>query len=1469
MKILKKMLAVILIISMFTPMCISNAALSWDSDNWWDTPYYRTTDGRHMPWRPADKYVSVQNPPDFTWPFVNSAVSYDLIVCSDEGLTDIKYQKTGLTENYYCFNEQFETGVDYYWAVKYYTASDESTWSEPRRFRIDPDAVNYNYPGKEALASKVIKSHPRVLTTPDTLDEFRNNKNISEKSKSIYDTYVSRAELFTQQNQLPEEVPWNHEIWYNYKQAGTATPEYEAYLAFMRECKTVSNAMIDQVYTSAFAYLLTGDEEIGQFAKRALLELSSWSTVEPPSNPGPEAPDPPPSTTSYAFDDQVHREIAYKSAMAYDWLYNILTEEEKQTVEEMVKTRTEAMTYLLNSMEQSPYDSHGWTNIGYIIVISYAMLGEFEEAEEWFETSVNLYATIMYPYTYQDGGWSQGTTYWVWSCISNKKIMDLLSIGGVVDLYDKAAAVNETKWILYAYPKGSYGSFGDESNQQKAETFGYIQDTLAEIAYFADDPVALWLCKDMGELTSDIPNYYTSTVLNGEGEAPDNYPLGYAFTDIGWGIMTNTLTDSDEQIQMTFKSSPYGSYNHSHADQNSFIIQAFGEKLAIKGGYYDYYHSPHDMNITRATFAHNSVTYNGGYGQLDDDFSAGGELVQFVNHLDFDSLTGAAASAYKSDFNSDTNIDRFDRNMIYIRPDVFLVIDDLDAKGDTTASFDWWLNAEHAMSYTENSALISEGQARLKADVLYPQNVTSTYYDEYVEPVSGETYIPSGSYADRNVQTRIAFSTPEVQKTKMIVSMSVYKDTESAKEPEVTYYDTYAKLVYPGGTTVLVNLQDKDMAVEAEDENITFTGTAVTYTDESIMLTNGTHLEKDGVVILNSDKDITAAVGLKEISISGNDDFAISLNTANPYFELNEVSDLTDSKGRFLSSAVGIETNYNAESDIITFSAQKGNYTILNGGEVSPGAIKAENVMVQKASDDKAALFWDMKPGRSYDVKVDDTVYENVTSMPFEITLTDDVYSLYVKEKIGTAQGEWSDPVFIAKNSADIHDSIRFYVSEESGKSFINAETMGYQPGEDFKLYLAQYDENGRLIDVKLTEKNDTAGVYEASLEKADTSTVKAFAFGNNLKPITAAANYESDSTDLEALYIDGEKLEAFSNEQDEYSVNYKEPQLFFPFVSAVPKDNATSISTEYEFNDDRVKITVKSQQGRERVIAINFTDANDEVHFVSDTFLFLDDTGAAADKNGNPGQISLGTPGSLKYSEGSTSREIKVNLYTNMHANQGGDYYGSRVFSDRPTNDLNYMEILSMPEKYEGLDYFVFPNDTFFYTVNNFSDISFSFGLEEEAEVYVVTRNRMPGLVEQGFEESSETFWTKYMNQVGPEDKYYNIHLRGLPESDLDSNNQIKYYERSTLWSNVSPIEEYVGANYEETYQNYIDAGLKAEDFEVTTSVYVHNMVNSYLYKKTFPEGTVEIDFPDVRTSSDYFMVFIAPRDPKPFYKK
>ncbi|MEG2583797.1 MAG: DUF4962 domain-containing protein, partial [Oscillospiraceae bacterium] len=584
----------------------------------WPTEY--NMNGAEMPFYPRADYTCEQNPPDFSWPFVKDAESYDLKVCRDVELTDIAYEKKDIKTNYFNFDKVFECGT-YFWSVRYKTKKDVSVWQVARRFRIDKDAYPFPVPSVDEMISNIRKTHPRVLVNSDTLEAFRELASVPAKADfDVKHKFVDRV-----MNEPMIEEPKN----------GIAGSGDDAILA-QRDIIGVTTKVTTAMEQSALVYLVTQDKKYAEYAVKLLTNLATWD---------------PEGSTSYRIQDQAHRLIAYKSAIVYDWVYDFLTEEQKQSILSMIKVRTKTMIddiFVNTPLWEMPFESHGWTAIGYIGGILVATFDEMPEAEGWLRTLLPLYINVVPPWSNEDGGWSQGTGYYRYSSEDNAMINDILLSANVLGgngTYDKAWAKNEKYFPLYMYPKGSIGGFGDQGGQPQGVWMKQVYNILGHIT---KDPAVKWASDQLGEIAGDIylNNYYWGAALNQmEGKPPLDLPLSKYFKDIGWVAMHSDLVDPN-RVSMFFKSSPYGSYNHSHPDQNSFIIQAYGEPLAIESGYMDAYYSTFEMGYTRQTFAHNAITLDDGKGQPIGKITAKGEIDDFINHCDFNVTSGDAVAAY-------------------------------------------------------------------------------------------------------------------------------------------------------------------------------------------------------------------------------------------------------------------------------------------------------------------------------------------------------------------------------------------------------------------------------------------------------------------------------------------------------------------------------------------------------------------------------------------------------------------------------------------------------------------------------------------------------------------------------------------------------------------------------------------------------------------------------------------------------
>jgi hypothetical protein len=207
---------------------------------------------------------------------------------------------------------------------------------------------------------------------------------------------------------------------------------------------------------------------------------------------------------------------------------------------------------------------------------------------------------------------------------------------------------------------------------------------------------------------------------------PKGLPGSRAFKTIGWAGLHSDITRPDEDTCLIFKSSPYGSVSHSHADQNSFTIMKGGKALAIPSGHYGpSYGMPHHAEWTRSTRANNCVLVNG-EGQVIRKAEANGRLIAFEDRKGYTYVAGDAAAAYMG------KVTRFDRHILFLRPGLFLLLDDL--KAPKPVRYQWMLHALEQMKLDGPRVVSNRGGAQLEVILKCPTGLRLSQTDQFDPP---------------------------------------------------------------------------------------------------------------------------------------------------------------------------------------------------------------------------------------------------------------------------------------------------------------------------------------------------------------------------------------------------------------------------------------------------------------------------------------------------------------------------------------------------------------------------------------------------------------------------------------------------------------------------------------------------------------------------------------------------------------
>ena len=897
----------------------------------------------YTPFKPPHNYSCIQNPPDFTWPSPNNNATYkyDLIICKDEALTEVAYEAKNLEWHYYNFPYTFEPGI-YWWSVRFYANGNKepSDWAAAKKFRIDQEYTAFTMPSADEIAEIIPKSHPRMWATQATLDEFRKRFE-GESGKKIYDQIISNADKL-----ITQPIPTEPEPYLTKADGATA----QEISTDHGPKKSIGYSMGDKSIAAATAYLFSGEEKYGRYAIDVLLEYATWEY----DNTNKAA------VSAYAGDDQVFFENIHEMALAYDWCYNLMTPEERNKIGSNLHGRFQITgAKHLNLIRTSPYDSHHWSYSHCYLVPALALMHDYPGYDKAFTDYLTLYAANSEPMCTEDGGWSKGTAYWTYSFIRGKQFMEVMKEADYIDFYKKAWVQNEYLWAMYMIPKNSHGSFGDESAMSLYNGNSAIALGLNQLAHYTNNPYAAWARDQIGGFTAVRNNYNAILSVgafdNMEPKVPYDHPNGILFPDQGISVHHSDLV-SDNRISMYFRSSQYGSYNHMHADQNAFIIEANSEKLATKTGYYDSYHSTHDSGFTRKTYAHNSVTYDFGKGQIDDSMVLGGNIDMFASTSAFDVSVGDATPAYNN------GIDKFVRSMIYIRPDKYIVIDDLAAaradKGNTSF-FEWWFNAHSSCKLTAHDdnrgAKIVNNKMAMDMRMHYPAKTTVYYSDLYSGP-DLVNFPTLDRYKAYEPDRRIWFETEPVSKTKMIATMNVHTSADDSDYVKETVTETYTKLEFEDGTIAIVsNLTDADAVIDTGD--IQFVGTAVVYSEDDIALVGCKDAVVFGVDLLDAEQPVTVVYDSNgQLVTSSKTDYVATIHTGNAI--IPELTDIQERRIEKLRTPVskdvtgfGITYGEGETAGDITIDSVYGSQAMMVNGTKLPGQDIGERATLEFVID--------------------------------------------------------------------------------------------------------------------------------------------------------------------------------------------------------------------------------------------------------------------------------------------------------------------------------------------------------------------------------------------------------------------------------------------------------------------------------------------------------------------------------------
>jgi hypothetical protein len=253
--------------------------------------------------------------------------------------------------------------------------------------------------------------------------------------------------------------------------------------------------------------------------------------------------------------------------------------------------------------------------------------------------------------------------------------------------------------MIYTWPPGSGpDGFGDGCERRQLAPLSRLAfaDVLGRRF---DDPYADWYVRESlkslgASLQNDDSQRWHRLRFSDDSEAPVrssfDLPQARLFGDIGVVAMHTDLANTAKNLMVAFRSSPFGSFNHAHADQNSFNILFGGERLFSNSGYYIGYGDDHFKGWYIHSRGHNTVLIDN-KGQSTGTPNAYGQVIRYLHDESITYCLGDASNAY-----GDAGLTLFRRHVALLRPSTVVIYDELEA--NHRAQWSWLLHCEERIS---------------------------------------------------------------------------------------------------------------------------------------------------------------------------------------------------------------------------------------------------------------------------------------------------------------------------------------------------------------------------------------------------------------------------------------------------------------------------------------------------------------------------------------------------------------------------------------------------------------------------------------------------------------------------------------------------------------------------------------------------------------------------------------------------
>lgn len=711
----------------------------------------RQKGNREFPY-PIEGHTIITNPPVFTWPMadyvypevfpprlpekeLDDFLRYEIQLGRTPDFSDKDaILKTGLRLAFYNHHKALQPGT-WYW--RYRTSG--KAWSETFSVCISGDVPTFESPDAKAAARMLAKEHPVLFKAPvmnnPTPDLKALLKALRKKAAAAYSKET--AEYKVKGQPIPADAGESERL-----QIMRFHLRYEVEAI----CRSIQDLLT--------IYQTDGRDE---YLVKALA-LSDYIAAKDPVN-------------MYRTADFTGARSMSTLAKVYDVAFARLSPKQKQTYEHFI--REVASRLIIHCFQENIGSADGIIYAHFfqhtfcdVFHTSIVMRNHIPEAETWFEMLYDVWLSRSPGGGFlADGVWPNGNIGYIHvnmeSMVSNYLLYrDLFR----VNLFRHPWYVNCANALAYTVPLHSAGDgFGDDC--ERVSGYNALRPDFAYIlGQELDNPFAVNYAYKLSGQVKGEPYLFAKTNFaeyrfrhkprQVQPIDMKNVPQSAVFPQTGIVVMNTDVLNTDRNVFVSFRSSPFGVGSHGLAEQNSFNLSYKGKPVFYPTGYKITTADKHYLLAQKHSRARNTITVDGKTQAY--SHSAYGWIARYLDGKDITYTLGDASKAYvpfdKSAINwitvlKDANaytsengfilteednpkVKTFRRHLALLRPNILVVYDELEAEKAVTWTFrlnglersNMSIDAEHCsmIANTDNCDVLTNvfGSRQLKASLI-------------------------------------------------------------------------------------------------------------------------------------------------------------------------------------------------------------------------------------------------------------------------------------------------------------------------------------------------------------------------------------------------------------------------------------------------------------------------------------------------------------------------------------------------------------------------------------------------------------------------------------------------------------------------------------------------------------------------------------------------------------------------------